>query len=215
MSAAGSEPFENILQHLRSRNDADPTFSDVVTLAEIAAESMQRFVASVDLAVYRELRDIAAYITRMKEEIGAFQANDLKDSRIPAAGHELDAVIRSTEDATNSIMECAEEILAADPTDEDYRSLVNERVMRIFEACSFQDITGQRVAKVVETLQTIEARVSRFVEAVNAKDGASLHALAETGPDAERRRRMVSGPPLAGEGNDQSSVDALMGGGAA
>ena len=59
-----------------------------------------------------------------------------------------------------TIMEAAEEIMGADPSDSDaYTATTQDAVMRIFEACSFQDITGQRISKVVETLSHIEKRV--------------------------------------------------------
>ena len=61
--------------------------------------------------------------------------------------------------------------MAADANDPAaYKALVDEKMMIIFEACSFQDITGQRIAKVVETLQHIEQRVSRFADVMQAKD---------------------------------------------
>lgn len=211
MQPKSHEPFDSILDYLRERKSNDPSFSDVVALAEIAAHSMQEFIKSMDHAVHRELREIAEYITNMKQEIGAFQANDLKNSRIPAAGQELGAVVQSTEEATNTIMECAEEILAADTSDIDaYQNFVNDRVMRIFEACSFQDLTGQRVGKVVETLQTIEKRVTRFVDAVNAKDLSSITDAAEEARERRKQALLLNGPQLEGFGNDQSSVDKLF-----
>ena len=57
---------------------------------------------------------------------------------------------------------------ASDPAA--YKALVDEKMMVIFEACSFQDITGQRIAKVVETLEHIEQRVARFADVMQAKD---------------------------------------------
>ena len=54
--------------------------------------------------------------------------------------------------------------------------------MILFEACSFQDITGQRVRKVVDTLRQIESRVTRFASAINAR-GRKGYA-----DEAERRR---------------------------
>jgi chemotaxis protein CheZ len=108
-------------------------------------------------------------------------------------------------------MECAETVMAADPRDPAaYKALVDARMMQIFEACSFQDITGQRIAKVVETLQQIEQRVSRFVEAMRAKD---LGGTADA-PQSERAERnakfILNGPAREGEGIAQSEVDALF-----
>ena len=150
MSAYQTEHLERIVEFLRDKKGVEVSLSDVVALAEITAESLQAFFLTLDKAVYRELREIAGYIQSMKEEIGALQVHDLKETRIPAAGQELDAIVKATEAATNTIMTAAEEIMAADASDPDaYKAFVDERMMAVFEACSFQDITGQRVAKVV------------------------------------------------------------------
>jgi chemotaxis protein CheZ len=84
--------------------------------------------------------------------------------------------------------------------------------MKIFEACSFQDITGQRVAKVVETLQMIESRVGRFADAVNAKDVAGFLDEREAARHKRKENLMLNGPQLAGEGIDQKFVDDMFGG---
>jgi chemotaxis protein CheZ len=189
----------------------EPSFAEVMKLAALAAESMQSFCESMDATTYKELRDIANYIENMKQEIGVFQVNDLKESRIPAAGQELDAIIKATEDATNTIMENAEALMAADVKDmKSYQALVNDHVMKIFEACSFQDITGQRVAKVVETLQMIEARVGRFAEAVQAKDVQGFLDEREAARAKRAEKLLLNGPQLAGKGVDQKKVDDMF-----
>lgn len=205
------QTYDNILGHLREKDASDPSLGDVVALARIASESMQQFIDNMDAAVNRELREIAEYIVTMKQEIGVFQANDIKESHIPAAGQELDAVVQSTEVATNAIMNCAEDILGADASDAAaYQALVNDKIMQIFEACSFQDLTGQRVSKVVETLQTIETRVSRLIAAVNAKDIEGVMSSADQARKTRKKQLMLNGPQHHGDGNDQNSVDALF-----
>jgi chemotaxis protein CheZ len=164
-----------------------------------------------DSAIRRELKDIVDYIRSLRREIGALQANDLRHKRIPAAGQELAAIVKATEQASNTIMECAEAAMAADPSDPAaYRAFVADRMTVVFEACGFQDITGQRVAKVVETLEHIEARVSRFAEATGAKDAygptSDKEALA-----AERKLRLfIHGPLLDGEGVGQDEIDEII-----
>ncbi|CUU43136.1 protein phosphatase CheZ [Blastochloris viridis] len=187
------------------------SLSDVVALAEITAESLQAFFVTLDKAVYRELREIAEYIQSMKEEIGALQVHDLKETRIPAAGLELDAIVKATEAATNSIMTAAEEIMSADASDPDaYKAFVDERMMAVFEACSFQDITGQRIAKVVETLKAIESRVGRFAEATRTRDAGGFASDEEATRAARAERLLLHGPQLAGQGVSQSDVDSML-----
>lgn len=211
-AAKKKEHFREMRAYARAYAEKEPSFADVMKLAAIAAESMEAFCASMDATTYRELRDIANYIETMKVEIGQFQVNDLKESRIPAAGEELDAIVKATEEATNTIMECAEALLAADCADlESYQALVNDKVMKIFEACSFQDITGQRVAKVIETLQMIESRVGRFAEAVNAKDVAGFLDEREAARARRKEELLLNGPQLKGQGIDQKYVDDMFG----
>lgn len=203
--------FEEMQTYARSQEGSEPSFAEVMKLAAVAAESMQAFCESIDATTYKELRDIANYIETMRSEIGVFQVNDLKESRIPAAGEELDAIIKATEDATNTIMTSAEALMASDTKDiKAYKALVNDHVMKIFEACSFQDITGQRVAKVVETLQMIEARVGRFAEAVNARDVAGFLDDQEASRAQRKEKLMLNGPQLAGHAIDQKKVDDMF-----
>jgi len=204
--------FDEMENFARAQEGSEPSFAEVMKLAALAAESMQSFCESMDATTYKELRDIATYIENMKQEIGVFQVNDLKESRIPAAGEELDAIIKATEDATNTIMENAEALMAAECSDmKAYQALVNNHVMKIFEACSFQDITGQRVAKVVETLQMIEARVGRFADAVQAKDVQGFLDEREASRAKRKEKFLLNGPQLAGKGVDQKQVDDMFG----
>lgn len=212
MSAADNVHFSRVINYLRDRKDNDVSLNDVVALAEITAESFSAFHASMDAAIYRELRDIARYIMTMKSEIGALQANDLKSQRIPAAGRELDLIVQSTADATNTIMECAESIMAAEAKDlAAYKAFVDDKMILIFEACSFQDITGQRVAKVVETLRQIEKRVTRFASAINATDASGFADEAERKRAERDQALLLNGPQDRKSAIDQNNVDELLG----
>ena len=158
--------------------------------------------------VIAELIEIADYIAHLREEIGALRANEMSRDRIPMAHEELGSVVQATAGATNTIMEAAEAMLGL-PDGPGYRDAVEERINTIFEACAFQDITGQRIAKVVESLRLFEQRLARFVGAVKARDAAAIHP-------AERARRPRAGDPLlnrpqAAEATpSQDHIDALF-----
>ena len=211
MTIGNPRHLDHVADFLRRQRNEDVSLSDVVALAEITATSLQTFFENMDVAIYRELREIAEYIQAMKIEIGALGVNEIRDRRIPAAGEELGAIIKATENATNTIMGCAEAVMSAAADDvEAFKALVEEKMLVIFEACSFQDITGQRIAKVVATLEHIEMRVARFAAALHAKDlGGYLSEVVQA--RAERRRRLLlHGPAREGEGIGQTDVDRLL-----
>lgn len=190
---------------------SDISLVDVLTLAETSIRSMKSFVDTLDSAVYKEFREIAEYIQKTKTEIGHLQANDMRSKHIPEAGLELSAVISSTEEATTKIMECAETVLDADSSDSKaYQQLVNDNMMLIFEACSFQDLTGQRISKVVETLEYIDERISRFAAAIGAEDTKAPVSAKEKKRQKRKKDQLLNGPAHAGKGVSQADVDALL-----
>lgn len=213
MAWTKSEQFEAVYEFLQNKSRDETTLADVLQLADISARSMQRFFTDMDNAIIRELREIAGYIESLKHEITALKANEIKTSRIPAAGLELSAVCKATEAATNTIMECAEVIMESGGLDPAaYKALVEEKMLLVFEACSFQDITGQRIAKVVETLQLIDERVSRFSKVIAARDSADPEVMSERERKREERKQrlILNGPQLDGPETSQSEVDQMF-----
>jgi chemotaxis protein CheZ len=211
MARVKTQQLESLIECLNQKRHEDVSLADVLSLAEITAQSLQVFFETMDTAVYREMREIAGYIERMRGEIGALQADDIKKSRIPLAGQELGAIVKATEGATNTIMECAETLMAANTSDiKAYEALVQEKMLVIFEACSFQDITGQRIAKVVDTLQHIETRVTRFASAIGNAPGAEFVTEEERARAERKEKLLLNGPQLDGQGVDQHTVDDMF-----
>src|SRR5579863_1640807 len=80
---------------------------------------------------------------------------------ITRIAHELAEVANSTEQATQRVLAAAEEIdqvtknLSAALSGKFEQGLVQDiqdHIIRIFEACNFQDLTGQRISKVLSIL---------------------------------------------------------------
>jgi chemotaxis protein CheZ len=133
---------------------------------------------------------------------------------------ELGAVVGGTEQATQIILEAAEEIdqnasnLAAAIKNEAQQGLaqdIQDRVVKIFEACNFQDLTGQRITKVVSTLRFIEQHIVRMIEIWGGID-----ALREFQPEAIAERqgdaKLLNGPRLDDDAGhaSQNDIDALF-----
>lgn len=199
----------NIAALLRA-SDRETLF-EVMRQSQVPAETLRPVFNAIDAAIYRELKAIADYISFLRSEIGELQANDLRSKRIPAAGEELNAVVNATEAAGNAIMASAEAVMGSQADNlQDYKAFVEEQMLAIFEACSFQDLTGQRITKVVTTLEQIETRVARFAVATNANDKSGF-ANDEEAERAERSEALLlHGPSLAGEGIVQNEVDAIL-----
>lgn len=204
--------IELLVDNLRKQNTAAMSLTEVASVTEVLIGTMNAFYKSIDTSIYRECRALSDYITNARKEIASLQPVDLESARIPRAGLELDAIVQQTEEATNTIMEAAEEIMGADTENaEAYQATTQDAVMRIFEACSFQDITGQRISKVVQTLSHIEQRVLELRNLMGVTEADVQEAMKDAEPEGDAA--LLSGPALKGEGIDQTEVDSLMDGG--
>ncbi|MGI9378694.1 MAG: hypothetical protein ACR2OW_03505, partial [Methyloligellaceae bacterium] len=153
----------------KSVETKETSLIDILSMTEDSVASLKSALKHFDGSIYTEFRAIAEQINQTKSEISKLGNNGRHPDRIPEAGRELQAVVSATEEATNQIMECAETIMTADPSSPaTYHNIINDNIMMIFEACSFQDITGQRISKVVETLTYIDKRVNQFADTLES-----------------------------------------------
>lgn len=206
-----STKIADLVDMLRSDRHSRLGITEVAAVTEVLVSTAGRYFSSLDTALYQEFNNLSQHLADMHDEIAKVQVDKIKGEKLPSAGEELDAIVKSTEEATNTIMEAAEAIMDGDPSDPDaYKALADDACMKIFEACSFQDITGQRITKVVTTLSYIEERISQFVNIAGDVDPTPDDEEAPTGDAA-----LLAGPQLDGQGVSQSDVDAMMNGEAA
>lgn len=182
--------------------------ADVMDLAERMAHSLDETVASTDALLHEGFRNIALEISSLKRDITALRPDHIRFERIPQAGRELDAVVDATEDATQTIMSAAEAIMAADGSDPAaYRAFVDEQMIAIFEACTFQDITGQRIRKVIRTLGWIEERIATLASKLKMVGPETAEEPVEDADEQRMRELLLHGPQMKGDGISQNAVD--------
>lgn len=158
-------------------------------------------------SMYSELVELKRVIEESKQEITIARPGDIKRKDIPTATDELDAVIAATAQATAEIMDSCDAIQnAAGEVGGEAADKINAEVMKIFESCSFQDITGQRIKKVVTTLRSIEERVERLISLLGDRAGNI------TGDDDTRvgDARLLNGPQLPEKAVSQEDIDKLL-----
>lgn len=178
--------------------------------------------------LYHELGELAKFINAAKKELQQVKDSDIANQKLPSASNHLDAIVQMTEQATSKIMdECdklsvfhndlRERLINMDPPlDPDALASVDDglneamtSITRIFEACNFQDITVQRIQKVVKALQEVERQVLRMVVVfglVQNEQKLDDATKAELKEDAA----LLNGPQLAGQGLEQDDIDAIL-----
>ncbi|MGK2871057.1 MAG: protein phosphatase CheZ [Alphaproteobacteria bacterium] len=158
-----------------------------------------------DLETLRsQIDEMQQFIGNARKEISSIRPNAMREIEIPDATDELDAVVMATEEATNAILDSVEKLgsICSSLTGADAEAL-EALVMKIYEASNFQDVTGQRISKVVNTLQGIESRVSKLVALFPGVDET------DSGENDEEAS-LLNGPQLPGLANGQDDIDALF-----
>jgi len=167
-----------------------------------------------------ELDLIHEAISRTKREIAVLHGKSFDDNEMAKVTGELGAVVGGTEEATQQILEAAESIdqaasaLSKVTSPDQQRILseeIQERVVSIFEACNFQDLTGQRISKVMATMKFIESHIMVMMDIWGGVDAIRAHAPAII-DEREGDARLLNGPKLAGDVGhaSQNDIDALF-----
>jgi len=195
-------------------NDTDRVMSAIEQLKGSLAETIT--ASSMDV-LRRELETMAASIAQTRKEIASIKPEGPGNNRIVTATEELDHVVKSTEKAAAEILSSAERVLAIAQELKDKGindplcNELEEQGTNLLMACSFQDLTGQRMTKVVNTLRYLETRVNAMIEiwGITAQDAEKIvQQHIESKPDGH----LLNGPAKDGEGVAQDDIDRLMNG---
>lgn len=159
-----------------------------------------------------ELQDLVRAIENTRAELAAARTQDLGLKHVPTATDELDAVVDATKSATDSIMSACEamERMVAGRGDDIEQKVIGE-VTKIYEACTFQDITGQRIRKVVGVLRQVEGKVNHLLQTLGHGDNGE-HPLAVE-PEKDTRseeQKLMNGPQLPANAISQDEIDKLL-----
>jgi len=182
-----------------------------------SSDTVERQTFRIQSSGLRQLQHeadaIHSAIARTKQELAMLHASASGHGG-PRAARELDAVVDGTERAAHQIMDAAETIAkaaksltASQAKDDALTREIRENVQRIFEACNFQDLSGQRIAKVMAMLQLIDESIARMMEIWGGAEAFKTYAGA-----AGNELSTLHGPKLSGDSGHvtQADIDAIL-----
>jgi chemotaxis protein CheZ len=166
-----------------------------------------------------EILNLIQYISRMREEVARVSQRSDDRTHFESVSQHLEEIVGSTENATNQILEHIEGI---DNLADEIRSSgalgrvpelcdkINEHTMQAIEACTFQDITGQRIGRIISSMEFVEQRVNAMIELMGRTD---IETLGVELPEQDQRTgddALLNGPQLPGEEISQDEIDKLF-----
>jgi chemotaxis protein CheZ len=158
------------------------------------------------------LMEMAKAIARTKAEIAAIKP-DAAAGRIGEASEELDSVVQATERATSDILASAERIqeIAWTLREQGHKpetcDQIDDQATDIYSACSFQDLTGQRIRKVIGVLHYLDSRINAMIEIWGLEPPAAPPEwMPGPPPETASLYELAEG----GQGLDQGDIDVVM-----
>ena len=153
-----------------------------------------------------DIIEMARAIARAEREIRQIRHDGVAATQYSSASDELDAVVATTEKATSSILSAAERIQEYAWTKREQQSgdladcdMLDACATEIYTACGFQDLTAQRIRKVVDALRFLDERLKSILEATG---------LAEDFQADEKMIEELDAPPPAVRASDIWMSDA-------
>lgn len=185
--------------------------------------------SKVDLELYGELGELAKYINNAKKGLQEFQPHSLSDEKLPEASDQLAAIVSTTEEATRKIMDSCDDInathervrdrlISMEPAlDPDALASIEDSLMeaqtssmQIYEACTFQDLTGQRIQKIVETLKEVERQVLRMIIIFGLNNDNAKQIDEDKKKELQSDADLLNGPQLPGQSLEQDDIDDIL-----
>ncbi|CTQ52588.1 chemotaxis regulator CheZ [Roseibium album] len=192
----------------------DPQAMGEQFMAEFRKELSEAAKLKVELdAIYEAIAQTKKEIATLHHTTGS-EGEDM--TRVT---NELDAVVDGTEGATENILTAAEFIdetantLSArlEAQDAELAGDIQDKVIQIFEACNFQDLTGQRITKVVSTLRFVEDRIVQMMDIWGGIE-TFKEIEVEKKDFKEGDAALLNGPALENDTDvaSQDDIDALF-----
>lgn len=203
----GIDALKSRLSSIRARQpDLEPEM--VTEVVRAVFQTISDDLTAKEATLLREVEELGRTIATAKAEIATLRVDDITGHDIPFATDELDAIVDHTAQATHAILESCEMLddvsgtVSGEPA-----AKLQAATTKIYEACSFQDITGQRITKVVTTLKTIETKVAQIISTFGA---SAVEAARNKEHDGATDAHLLNGPQLPAHAMDQSDIDKLM-----
>ncbi len=139
---------------------------------------------------------------------------DISDTHLPTIVQNLNSIRSTAESATHAIMNATENIQALlGMLDEKMEQVIRKELTLIVQACAFQDLTGQQMTRIVDSVESIEFAVDGILSSMGDKDAtrrykeiAARRAKKETSDD-----KTLSGPQNIIVKDKQAEIDNMFG----
>ena len=206
--------FRGYLDALVAGGDRAITARELAELIDEIVSTLDGDWSAVPDGPESPVRDDALNGDAVRAALAPLHQDDPDEPLFETLHNELDAVVRAAQEAAEAILAATESIngasTAAAAGD---AAAVSDAVTEIYQACGFQDLTGQRIARIGQLLNRVEYHVAGARAVLGDEVGAEREReLAQVVEQNESREveHILHGPQDAGTANSQEEIDKIL-----
>ncbi len=144
------------------------------------------------------------------------QPREISEKYLPAIVQNINSIRSTAESATHAIMNATENIQSLlNMLDQKMEEKIRKELTAIVQACAFQDITGQQMTRIADSVEEIEFAVDGIMAAMGDKEAArrysEVKALREKENKKSKGKLKLSGPQNIIVKDRQAEIDNIFG----
>ncbi len=203
MESNWSAALFNKLKELQNKNGGILDVNHIDTIIEEFLGIIKPFTTEdYQKEIYYQIEMILVQFLALKRELSSISTDILEDNFVPNITMDLRSVVIQTERSVTGILDIADEIthFCQKVENSEVREELIIKSTRILELCNFQDLTGQRIQKIIHHLGEAEPIIYKILHILHPEVVLSV----------EKTHTLVNGPQNEENAPSQSDIDALF-----
>jgi len=151
--------------------------------------------------LHLEVAELSAAIQLTHQEISELGSQQAQNGGFAPSSNEMDDIFEHTEKAISDILQAAEAMQASawaareDGTDTDVCDRLDKCAIDIYTACTFQELTGQRIAKLLSLMEFTESHVVRMLQHWQVDDVMDAPEAEAVGAPTQKEKQVEDTRP--------------------
>ena len=208
MTTESSQNLEHELETLRYSKGSGLRFSDIEMLIQAMINST-RINDPHNTEISEELQSVQDEIHYLKNNLSnSSDASDTYDLLVSAI-NDLRDVFKIQESSTNEILDLSEKIMSIANSEQHNKKEIIDTAINICEKCNFQDLSGQRIQRVLTNLSKLEYVICTVLKAFMGIQ-VQRHSIKERPVNTNDSSTLMNGPQALDNAPSQEDIDKLF-----
>ncbi|MCE2993276.1 MAG: protein phosphatase CheZ [Alphaproteobacteria bacterium] len=208
MTTDSSQNLEQELEVIRYSKGSGLRFADIEMLIQAMINSTS-INDPHNIIISQELLSVQNEIQYLKNNLASSSDSSDTYDLIISAITDLRDVFKIQESSTNEILDLSEKIMSIASSQQPDKQAIVDAAINICEKCNFQDLSGQRIQRVLNNLSKLEYVICTVLKAFMGIQ-VKRNSAKEQPVNANDSSTLMKGPQTLDKAPSQEDIDKLF-----